>query len=69
MNYTPEETKKIKAMLLFLIKRKHKSSAGHGGFLITELNPILEELKEEGVIELKPTINTNQYFLKRVNQK
>lgn len=67
MKFTPEETKKLKAMLLFLIKRKHKSSDGHSGFTITDLNPILEELEQEGVIKLRPTINAHKYFLTTVN--
>lgn len=67
MQFTPDETNKLKAMLLFLIKRKHKSSNGHSGFLITELNTILQDMVKDGDIELRPTINTNQYFLTRNN--
>ena len=65
MTFTPEEITKLKTMFLFIIKRKHKESDGHCGFHISELNPILEELEQEGKIELRPTINSNQYFLKK----
>lgn len=67
MTFTPEETQKLKAMMLFLVKKKHKQSDGHCGFHISELQPFLDELEQEGSITLRPTINTNKYFLN--NQK
>lgn len=63
MTFTLEERTKIKAMLLHLIKQKHGQSGGHCGFLINELNPILEDLVKDGEITKRPTININQYFL------
>lgn len=64
MEFTPEEKEKLKAMFLFVVKKKHRASGGHCGFQMRDLNPILEELEAEGKIELRPTINCNQYFLK-----
>lgn len=64
MEFTPEETQKLKAMMLFLVKKKHKQSDGHCGFHISELQPFLDALELEGSITLRPTINTHQYFLK-----
>lgn len=63
MTFTPKETKKLKAMLLFLVKKKYNESGGHCGFHIMELKPILEELEKDGEIKLRQTINNNQYFL------
>lgn len=53
MQFSEEETKKLKAMFLFIVKRKHKSSDGKCGFNMKELEPILEELEKEGQIILK----------------
>lgn len=64
MTFTEEEKTKLKAIMLFLVKKKHNDSDGHNGFHIIELNPILEELEKEGKIKLRPTINLNQYFIK-----
>lgn len=63
MTFTPEETEKLKAMLLFLVKKKHNESQGHGGFQLKELTPILKELEADEEIELHPTINSRMYFL------
>ncbi len=63
MNFTPEEIGKLKAMLLFLIKKKARESGGHGGFHIHELNPILESLANDGEVISRPTINHIKYFL------
>lgn len=63
MTFSEEETKKLKAMFLFIIKRKHKESGGHGGFHVMELEPILEELEKDGEITLRRTINNDRYFL------
>jgi hypothetical protein len=63
MTFTPDETTKLKAMLLYLAKKKHQVSDGKCGFLANELDPILDELVREGQLTLRPTINSNQYFL------
>lgn len=63
MKFSEEETKKLKAMMLFLVKRKHKESAGHSGFHLDDLKPILDKLEKEGKIQLRPTINSRMYFL------
>ena len=63
MQFSEEETKKLKAMFLFIVKRKHKSSEGKCGFNMKELEPILDELEKEGQIKKRPTINSNAYFL------
>lgn len=68
MTFTPEETQKLKAMMLFLVKKKHKESAGNCGFHLRELKPFLEELENEGSIKLRPTINEHQYFLNTNNK-
>ncbi|MBW2961294.1 hypothetical protein [Mesonia aestuariivivens] len=64
MQYTDEEISKLKAMLLFLVKKKHNESDGHCGFHINELEPVLKQLEEDGEVETRPTINTRMYFLK-----
>ena len=64
MQYTDEEISKLKAMLLFLVKKKHNESDGHSGFHINELEPVLKQLEEDGEVETHPTINTRMYFLK-----
>lgn len=63
MTFTPDEIKKLKAMVMYLVKKKHKISDGHCGFQLSELNPIMEELVSEEKLQLRPTINTYQYFL------
>lgn len=63
MTYSPEEISKIKAMLLFLVKKKQKESDGHCGFHLKELEPILIGMEKEGSIETRPTINSRMYFL------
>lgn len=63
MEFTSDETKKLKAMLLYLVQKKHKQSEGHCGFNTNELNPILEELEADGEIIKRPTINSDRYFL------
>lgn len=67
MEFTPEETKKIKTMLLFLVKKKHNESGGHCGFGILELLPFLRELEQENKIQTRPTIHDNKYFLTNNN--
>jgi len=69
MQFTPEEKTKLKAMMLFLVKKKHMESAGNCGFQINELQPFLDELEHEGSIKLRPTINSNHYFLKTNHEK
>lgn len=63
MNFTPEENTKLKAMLIFLMKKKHRESDGKCGFHLSELQPILDELSDDGVIHKRPTINNNKYFI------
>ncbi|MBD0822615.1 hypothetical protein [Aestuariibaculum marinum] len=65
MTFTPEETSKIKAMLLYIIKQNEKQTGGHGGFHITDLNPLLEDLEKEGKIKLRRTIHNSKYFLNK----
>lgn len=65
MEYSKEEIGKLKAMMMFLVKKKQQQSAGHCGFHVRELQPILEELEADGQLELRPTINANMYFLKK----
>lgn len=69
MNFTPEETEKLKAMLLFLIKKKHKESGGSGGFLPSELQPVLKEMVIDGTIEKHETINSQMYFLTKKTEQ
>lgn len=63
MTFTPEETKKLKAMLLYMVEKKHQQSEGHCGFHAIDLNPILEELEKDGNIVKRPTVNSERYFL------
>ena len=63
MTFTPDETKKLKAMLLYMVTKKHNESAGHCGFQLNELEPILEELSKEGNVQKRTTIHNDQYFL------
>jgi len=63
MQFTTEETTKIKAMLLYVVRKKQMESDFKCGFHITELNIILEELVKEGKIIKRPTINNDKYFL------
>jgi len=65
MEFTPKEKNELKAMLRFLIAKKDKESAGHCGFHINELDPILEEMVKEGTIKIKDTIHSNKYFLNK----
>lgn len=67
MEFSEEETQKLKAMLLFLVKRKQSQSAGHSGFHLNDLKPVLEELEKDGRIELRRTINSRMYFLTKNN--
>ncbi|MAM17590.1 MAG: hypothetical protein CMH22_06510 [Methylophaga sp.] len=64
MQFSPDEIEKLKTMMLFLIRRKAKESNGHCGFHLKELEPVLQKLVDEGKVELRPTINSNKYFLK-----
>lgn len=68
MDFTEEERKKLKTMMHFLVKKKHKESDGKCGFHMSELKPILDELELEGIIRLRPAINTYQYFLNHKNK-
>jgi len=63
MEFTPEETEKLKAMMMFVIKKKHNQSGGHSGFHVSDLNPILEDMEKEGKIQVRRTINLDRYFL------
>lgn len=63
MTFTPEETTKLKAMMLYLVKKKHSESDGNCGFSLVDLVSILEELETEGIIKSRPTIGQNRYFL------
>ncbi|PHQ27873.1 hypothetical protein [Leeuwenhoekiella nanhaiensis] len=69
MQFSPEEIEKLKTMMLFLIRRKSNESAGHCGFHLKELEPILQQLVDEGKVELRPTINNNKYFLPNGNSR
>lgn len=63
MEFTPDEIKKLKAMMLFLVQKKHKESDGKCGFHLNELNPIMDELEKDGEVKLRPCINSDAYFL------
>ncbi len=63
MQYTPDEIKKLKAMLLYLDQKLDKSSEGHNGFHEREFRPILDEMVDDGTIEKRNTINAYKYFL------
>lgn len=65
MQFTPEETEKLKTMFLFILKKKHKEGNGHCGFHLMELQPILEELEKDGKIIIRKTINNDRFFLKQ----
>lgn len=69
MTFTPEETEKLKTMFTFIIKKKHVQSNGHSGFSLEDLKPILNQLEADGVIDLRPTINSRKYFLNLNNYK
>lgn len=63
MNYTDDEIKKLKAMLFYLVSKKHKESDGKCGFHLSELKPIMDELEKDRAVVLRPTINSSMYFL------
>lgn len=63
MTFTPDEKESIKKMLLFLVKKKHKTSGGHCGFHPMELFENLEELVKDGEIISRDTIHARMYFL------
>jgi len=63
MNFSPEEISKIKAMLLYLVKKKHNESGGHCGFSLFEIRPILQEMATKGEVISRPTIHENKYFI------
>lgn len=63
MDFSSEETVKLKAMFSFIIKKKHIQSDGKSGFVMKELQPILDEMENEGTILRRPTINSSAYFL------
>lgn len=69
MDFTPEEKQKVKAMLIFLVKKKHKSSGGHCGFHPIELLELLEELVIDGEIISRDTIHAKRYYLKPENKQ
>lgn len=64
MDFTEDEKQSLKKMIVFLAKKRYRSSGGHSGFDSKIIDPILQELVQDGVIELRPTINKDQYFLK-----
>ncbi len=63
MQYTPEEIKKLKAMLLYLVQKLDKQSGGHSGFHENQFRPVLDEMVQDGTLEKRPTIHTEKYFL------
>lgn len=63
MSLSPEETTKLKAMFMYLAKKRHKESEGKCGFHLMELQPILDELTADGELVKRPTINADKYFL------
>ena len=64
MEFTAEEMEKLKAMMMFVIKKMHNQSGGHSGFHVSDLNPILEDMEKDGQIQVRRTINLDRYFLK-----
>ena len=64
MEFSTEETEKLKRMLLFLVKRKHNESGGHNGLHPMDLIRILEEMEGEGSVQRKKVMNGTKYFLK-----
>lgn len=63
MQFTPEETEKLKTMFKFIVKKQHISSDGKSGFTLKQLQPILDELEADNQIIKRPTINAHAYFL------
>lgn len=67
--FVKEEKDKFKKMFMYAIRKKDASSAGHCGFIITELNFLLKELEEEGKIKKRPVVGSNflskHYFIKK----
>lgn len=66
MQFTPEETQKLKTMFKFIVKKQHQQTDGKCGFSLNQLEPILEELEKENQIIKRPTINSHAYFLKNI---
>ena len=63
MQFSHDEMTRIKNMLKFLVKRKSEESGGHCGFHVNELNPILDELVEEGQLQSRDTLHSNKFFI------
>ena len=68
MNLTPEETEKLKATAMYLVKKRHNESHGKCGFALIELREIFEGLIEDGKIIKRPAIHGNIYFLNTKEQ-
>lgn len=67
MEFTDDETRKLKALILFLVEKKSKISGGKCGFHITELQPILDKMVIEGTIIQRDTIHNYQFFINTKN--
>lgn len=65
MQFTPDETKKLEAMILFLVKKTYNESGGHCGFNVQDLQPIVDNLEAKGEIKARRTIHSNRYFLNK----
>lgn len=63
MEFTEDEIAKLKAMLFYLVSKKHQQSDGKCGFHLSELKPIMDELEKDQKVILRPTINSKMYFL------
>lgn len=63
MQYSSDEIKKLKAMLLYLVQKLDKKSDGHSGFHVKELEPILDDMVKDGVLQKRQTIHVDKYFL------
>ncbi len=62
MEFTPEELEKLQRMFLFLIEKKQEQSNGHNGFHLLELQPILNEMVNKGLVKKRPSLNHDFYF-------
>lgn len=65
MEFTPKQKNAVKDMLRSLIGEKDKQSGGHCGFHLSELNPLLEEMQQEGTIKIRQTLHNDQCFLNK----
>lgn len=64
MKFSEEETKKLRAMMLFMVEKQHKLSDGKSGFRLNDIQPVLDDLETDKKINKRPTINSHAYFLK-----